>query len=414
MIENYGDHIIYDVLTHRLTRDFPGAIVDVFDVEAGLRGFSTGENVFAIADLEARHLKAPYDAIVVTGGSVIHFETLVQKVEREGEKIPYPLWQLWAQASRVASKYGIALVWNNPEIPIDFTGWRGFAARSLIDPVDFLSVRDADSLRVLHELGFEHASLGPDTGWLLRQKFTDDAVALAVPPEISELEKVAVFHCNQRLFDSDLDGVIQVLRNVESQGFTVVLQALAYTNSEEVRLRELNSAAGGNFLYIDRQLSVGELVALFARCDLYIGLSFHGAITTASFGGEVVAFDYEQRRKTRHLYGAMGKASNYCTEIGELHAAVAEVLSRGPQLKVVAPQVQELARQAEHHFEILRESMVQPHLAEPKNIDELYELALVETSDRFAMQEQMRTLSDGYQECLRQYAELRRSVFGEE
>ena len=413
-IENYGDHVIRVVLERMLSEYLPLASADIFDAVEGRLGFGGEQAVFSIESLEERHVAQPYDAIVIAGGSVIHFEVLMQEVN--GARSPYPLWKLWAESSRVAAKHGVKLIWNSPEVPIDFSGWEVFAARALIGSVDYLAVRDGDSVRALAQIGGERAFETPDSGWLVRRVFGDDAASVGMPGDLIELalhQNVAVFHCNQRLPRSDFEQVTRVLESIQGRGYRVVLVPLAYANGEQRLLRELNDSSGDAFLISEDHLSLAQMVGLFARCDLYVGLSLHGAITTVAYGGEVVAFDYERRRKTRNLYTSLGKARHYTTNLDDLERVIAGL--GGPtRRKQVSRRVGAAAAQVDESFARMAALLATPDDKEPRLIDVYYQLALTETQARFGLQQQLRDLSEGYRDCYEQYLSLRRAVLGDD
>ena len=55
------------------------------------------------------------------------------------------------------------------------------------------------------------------------------------------------------------------------------------------------------FILPSEQLTMEEIVSYLAFCDLYIGVSFHGAITAFCYGNPVVGFDFVHNKKTRDL-----------------------------------------------------------------------------------------------------------------
>jgi len=405
IIENYGDHIIKEVLVRHIHDSLPKAKIDIFAVYDGVAGFNHQQKIFSISSLEKRHKRHRYDALILTGGSVIHFETLMQKVR--GKQEAHPMWMLWTEASRVAAKYGIKLLWNSPEAPIEFEGWEVPIVRKFISTVDFLSVRDPESRRSLESIQKSPVLLNPDSGWSLRDVYTDDVVKQSSPPEISPINRLAVFHCNQRLAEKDVPKIIETLTKLKKNGFTVLLQPLAYTNSEEDTLRKLNESSGGNFLFIDRKLSINEIVAVFAHCTLYVGLSFHGAITTACYGGEVIAYDYEERRKTKDLYRIMGRAKNYTTTTDALETAVDDYLKHGKRFfDSYQKNVSKLQQQSHAYFDTFIAELMSHRKKPTQNLDEEHGIVVIETKKRFENARSMQELSDNYLKCYTMYEEL--------
>jgi polysaccharide pyruvyl transferase WcaK-like protein len=404
-IENYGDHLIKEVLVHRIHDAIPKARIDIFAIHDGNAGFDHGQKIFGIDSLESRHKQYSYDALIVVGGSVVHFETLIQKVWNKPE--PYPMWKLWTEASRIAAKYGIKLLWNNPEAPIKFEGWQIPVARKLVHAVDFLSVRDPASRQNLEAIQESRVLMSPDSAWSLRDVYTDDDVKKSLPPELAHTDRLAVFHCNHRLAGKNASDIIETLTELKDEGFTVVLMPLAYTNSEEETMRQLNKTVGERFLLIDRKLSLIEMIAVFAHCDLYIGLSFHGAITTACYGGEVIAYDYENRRKTKELYDLIGKSSNYTTSINGLKKAIDRHLKQVESAhKAYQKDVMKLRHDSHAYFDTFISALTSIRKKNSEDLSEEYEIAVVETTKHFETARYIQDLSDNYARCYAMYKEL--------
>ena len=408
-IENYGDHILKEVLENSIKTVTPKVTFDVFSVFDEMLGFRRDLRVKSIDSLEANHKKYPYDAIIIAGGSVIHYETLLQGLK--GETVTYSMWKLWTQASRVASKYGIPLLWNSPEAPLNFEGWEVPVTRHLLKPVDFLSVRNISSQSALMDFTDKEPSISPDPAWILRDVYTDTVIEGLVPTALSDKSRIAVFHCNQRLSKSDMQRVATLLKNLQKRKYSVVLLPLAYTNFEQNTLKELNDAANNEFCYFNKVLSLPETVAILSRCKLYIGLSFHGAITTTVFGGEVVAFDYENRRKTKELYELIGKANNYTTTIDDLEKVVQKLskkrISKNTPENSTVLQLQEEVRR---HFKKMNTTLANSSEKTPLDIDEDYRVAEVEIEKRFKKSREMQELSDAFSQTYDQYQALLTSL----
>jgi hypothetical protein len=388
------------VLEKHLTDTFAGVTLDTFSVLGGALGFSDRPiGTYAIDTLEARHKMVGYDAIIVAGGSVIHFETLWQKVGATPKE--YPIWKLWIEASRVAARYQVRLLWNNPEAPLDFQGWQVPVVRQLAEPVDFLSVRNQASKAALQACTDQPVTVGLDTAWLLGDLFSEANLTKSFPPELKDLEQIVVFHCNQRLPEESIAGVVELLAGLQKNNRSVVLLPLAYTNAEEKLMKRLQQLQP-QLEYVDRVLSVSETMAVFSRCQLYIGLSFHGAITTACFGGDIIAFDYENRRKTQELYQSLGKADSYTTSLTELRQAVKQHLKQ-PSAAPTKARIRELQAKVAHHFEALDEALQSQHRHNRIMLDEACSIAAFESKQQFEYQRQLQELSDGFARC---YAEL--------
>lgn len=407
-IENYGDHLFEHILLQKIEEKFPGSTVDIFSLYSGLHGFeTTGKQVYSIDSLEEMHIDKAYSALFIAGGSVIHFHTLKQDVRGVMKK--YPIWKLWATASRVASTHGIPLLWNNPEAPFEFKGWERLVAKSFIQTVDYLSVRDKASYESLLSLGGNTPLISDDSGFLFAHYVNQNNLIGTLPAELQsgDTRPIAVFHCNQNLNPNDLKYLVSTLKKV-ANNFRVILLPLAYTNREQVMLNKLYKASEEDFTFINRTMSFNELCSIFAACSLYMGLSFHGAISTYCSGGEIIAFDYEKRRKTEQLYRRLNKHHNYTTNIQDFNSIVDKHLRRKTSTGNI--RIHDIEDNLEKHFSKML-SYIQPSITKkPDDTSAIYSVMLFEMSERDKTEKLIRNLSKGYAECYRQYTELRQQI----
>ncbi len=407
-IENYGDHLFEHILLQQIDEKFPGSRVDVFSVYGGPHGFNKdGLQVFSIDSLGELCSEKDYSAIFIAGGSVIHFHTLVQDVRGVMKK--YPMWKLWTTASYAASTYAIPLLWNSPEAPFEFKGWEKLAAKSFVQTVDYLSVRDEASRNSLLDLGASTPIVNDDSGMLFASFAAKNNLAEYLPEELdtNDTRPIAVFHCNQNFDTDDMNPLLATLRKV-GETFRVVLLPLAYTNREQDMLHMIYKSSNESFVFINRTLTFNEICSIFVACKLYMGLSFHGAISTYCSGGEIVAFDYEKRRKTEQLYERLGKRSNYTNDIGAFNDAVERCLSHGTPPP--SPATHDIEANLHKHFEKMLSHIYSEKAKEPHDISTVYSAVLFEMAERVRAETAIQSLSEGYAECYRQYTELRKQL----
>jgi len=87
-------------------------------------------------------------------------------------------------------------------------------------------------------------------------------------------------------------------------------------------LKKLYKDSNEIFILPSKQLTMKEIVSYLAFCDLYIGVSFHGAITAFSYGNPVVGFDFVHNKKTRDLYNQLGLSDQYVSDESMLHDGI--------------------------------------------------------------------------------------------
>lgn len=169
-IPNYGDHLFPLVFRNELSqRGYDGDVV-LFSPFAARESFVENSQVFSLDDMERMHREQPFDAIVVGGGEIIHWHRFGQKLTfGSDDYTDYPMDKVWLVPCFMKMKYGVKLLWNAPGIPFDFEVSREIA-HLVFDNVDYLSVRNAFSRRVLIDNGIEPQRITqvPDTGFSLR------------------------------------------------------------------------------------------------------------------------------------------------------------------------------------------------------------------------------------------------------
>ncbi len=87
-------------------------------------------------------------------------------------------------------------------------------------------------------------------------------------------------------------------------------------------LKKLYKDSNEIFILPSEQLTMEEIVSYLAFCDLYIGVSFHGAITAFCYGNPVVGFDFVHNKKTRDLYDQLGLSEQYVSDESMLHDGI--------------------------------------------------------------------------------------------
>lgn len=412
-IENYGDHIFERVLIWQLESNFPGCAMDIFAVEAGSHGFSNGSRtVYGIDELEKLHGTHSYDAIIIAGGSIIHFQTL-RSQDLRGKLVDYPIWKLWITASYVASKYSTALAWNNPEIPMDFEGWERLAVQQLTIKGSYISVRNTSSVNALGDVVKLKISQSDDCAFLLADLVHSTNICPQVPKELSSqsgtTKPIAIFHCNHRLGERE-KGAQQIISSLNKAGYRVILLPLAYTNREDAVLKRLCvSMKSPDVQYVDRVLSIDETIGLFQQCTLYVGLSFHGAISTYCFGGMTVAFDYEERRKTKELYSSMGCIENYATTANDVLAILSR-LNKESNHDNLTETLKKITTPLYAHFDALCSYVLAFKERHRQDLSIIMEIIESEIKKRDRRDKELATLSKAYAQCYRQYQDLRKMI----
>lgn len=380
-IDNYGDHLFPIIFADNLRRRHIEAELFLFSPFSGEQGFGQHQPIYALRDLEYYHKQYHFDAIVVGGGEILHFFSFQQK-NHQGDKVNYPIYETWLNPSLVGKKYGIPVIWNNPGCPFEFKGYQKYIAENLVKDVSYLSVRNQFSYDEIRKIsGNVHLSV--DTAFDLPNVYPKSDLKRPIG------KKYVVFHCNHYIGKDYYEEALEELLLL-SKEYEVVLLPLAYTNDDHEIAQRLYDDSNKKFVLIDKELSMKQIVSYFAYTDLYIGVSFHGAISAFSYGNPVIAYDFFHNKKTKDLYTLIDMNEQYIDEIGRLHQVIEKTKSLGSE--EIAQKYTRIADQVEQHFLNIIQVMQN---AREIGAEEGY-LSFSDTLSQFS--DLLRELSDDYQE----------------
>lgn len=353
-LANYGDHLFPLIFREIMKKEKEIFEIYLFSPFEGVQAFDETVRVYSLFDLERMHEEVTFDAIIVGGGEIIHLHSFEHKYRNK--YIEYPIYNCWIIPAIVAQKYNILLAWNNPGVPFHFSSMYKKFVKNLMKTVDYISVRNQFSVEALMEIGIDRdeISLCPDTAFLLPQIYEMKKLKITSEKLLGGIAKrYIVFQCNKLIDEKSLNLAIEALLKLKNTGYEIVLLPLAYTNEDDVFESEINRKIGNQFYGFDRKLSLEETISVLACCEMYIGVSFHGAITAYSFGKKVVGFDFFFNKKTKDLFDIMGLPELYVTDALKLDETIEKVFNE----KDVSEYKSRIEKDLEKHFNNLKQIM---------------------------------------------------------
>ena len=163
-----------------------------------------------------------------------------------------------------------------------------------------------------------------------------------------------VFHSNRFIGENSYQSALKELMEL-SKTYKILLLPLAVTNDDYDILKKLYKDSNEIFILPSEQLTMEEIVSYLAFCDLYIGVSFHGAITAFCYGNPVVGFDFVHNKKTRDLYDQLGLSEQYVSDESMLHDGIKCAFEREQkQLKSV---YKNMKQKVDMHFDEIADSL---------------------------------------------------------
>ena len=358
-IANYGDHLFPFLFEEWMRAAGEACETELYSVLPGAQSLGTGREVFALDSLAKRHRERPYDALVVSGGALIHYRNLMQRLPGGEEPVPYPIPHTWIAPSLLGLQTGVPVLWNAPGVPADFEGAEKEITAFLLRGVDFLSTRNEASAASLRAVlpPERPVTVTPDPAFFL-SRYRPDAELAGIRADLGLPARYAVFHTHPLLPERMRPDVVETLRALRAEGLEVILLPLAYTHGDELLAASLAERAQTEGIRaLGRGLTLRQMLAVLAGCEMYIGVSFHGAITAFSYGRKVLALDFFRYRKTRAVYEIMGEERNYLTGSAGLREKALALLAEAPR---DGRRLEELQTQVDLFYEAMLRALRNP------------------------------------------------------
>lgn len=330
-IANYGDHLFPIIYKKWMEINGIDCEIDLFSSIECSNAFFSDIHVYSEICLGEMVLKKKYDYIIVSGGALIHFKAIDQKMnDYDNSFYKYPIYESWIIPSIVGAVNGIPVLWNAPGVPYDFDESEKKLFNYLIKLVDFIAVRNVESKKsILTSLGCEDKPIvvSPDPAFLVSRFFANEKLEI-IRERLKIEKKYIVFHTHRLIPKEILDKTINILQKLaDSKGYRICLLPLAYTHADnEICEKIMDMTQNDSFFTFSNKLSLEDMIAVLAGCEMYIGTSFHGAITAYSYGKRVIALDFFKYRKTCSLFHTMGMDEYYLTDTKLLDEKIQKIL----------------------------------------------------------------------------------------
>lgn len=397
-LANYGDHLFPEVFETQMKKRGIDCEITLFSCFSCQQAFEETRHVYSVYEIEKLHKETPFAAIVAGGGEIIHLNLFRHMMNQK--MVEYPIFALWVVPSLLARKYGVKLIWNLPGIPFDFSMSQRMYVKKWIEEVDYLGVRNVQSKESLKRIGVEEDQihLASDTAFLLKDSFVPDR-SLLERLGLEEGKRYVVVHVSKLCPESERGILIETLNKVKAQGYEIVFLPLAYTNEDEKTAEFFNAMLEQPGKTWEKRLSLEEIVSILAFGSLYVGFSFHGAITAVCYGRPVIAYDYAHNRKMKDLFDSLDCLDDYCVTAGQLSDRVDIFLSGQMEQR---PDLEKIQTDVREHFDavakVLRETG--SRLSKEISCQDIIAFLAEQSREQQIWSGEMGELRDGYhREC---------------
>lgn len=291
---SFGDAMFPVVFRLEMEERFGSALrLDLYAPSGSAQPYNHLPPVYALDDLEENHKKQPYDALVIGGGELIHFQPISYHLADGAEKM-YPSGEFWQRPGRIAKKLDIPVLWSCVGVSRDFlTAGEIEQIREACARLCYLSVRDEYSrIRLENMAGIKGVRKIPDMLWLLRKHYR--------PQRLQEC--LAQLKMEYGFLDGDY-LVLQYGTSMEYQKLAIQVWEISKACELDVVLLTVNGChedqASAEKLWevcrqfhrIPRQLQPEEILAVIAGARFFLGTSLHGNIAAMSYGVKNLCLD---------------------------------------------------------------------------------------------------------------------------
>lgn len=325
--KNLGDLLFVDVLARQLRKRLGEVEIELFSPLGGTLPV-LNEAIFPITRLEERHLKKSFDAFIVGGGDLIHFQKIIAHVDICGnDPVIYDVLHMWVIPSLLSWKYDVPLLWNAPGAPLHFERFQRDIARDLCRQATYISVRDDCAAKELLSIGLDSSELVvvPDSVLSVNSLFSKEEMdgcfyssALTVDPG-----RYIFFQCNMSFTDNELLCCSEQLQKLKvERGLDILLQPIGYGIDDCEALRRLDKLSPGAFMLSCLPFDQYKILSLLANCACYIGSSLHGCIIANSFSKPNILINKNHYNKSDGLIELLKHSDSMVHEVSELSTAI--------------------------------------------------------------------------------------------
>lgn len=391
-VENYGD-LMFPVIFKRAMekRGLDFNLVLFSPEKTCAKALDDSTMVYAAEEIEAMHNQRPFDAIVVGGGALVHYNQIAVKFPDSDNVVPYDITESWFYPVEFAARKNIKLIFNLPQIPYPFSKPFKNISQAAFDSCEYISFRDEISKTYLSDIYDDNP---PDI------KVFPDAVCcisdLIDSIELSKIKenilgfdkKYAVIQFNPQKPEADDEYLLKIIEKLKNSNLTVVLLPIGYTHNDDSILDDFNKKYNANCTIIKKKLNIIETAAVLSDCEIYIGSSFHGAITAIAYGKKAISYNYIYPKNKNQEIFRMYNVSNFVVENAKDAYTILENLLDN---KIgFVPKLDEVQKQVDLHFDNIYSLITNADNTKKRNYDQfrrsfvkiLPEIALLEQENK--------------------------------
>ena len=372
-VENYGD-LMFPVVFEKAMKK-RGLDFNLFMFSpspAAKKALDKSKMVYSYLDFDKLNEKYQFDALVVGGGAIIHFNDIKVRLPNSEVYSEYRNIDSWYTLIYKAAKNNIKVLFNVPQAPFGFDGAVAFLARGAFLSSEYISVRDAYSESFIRKVFQKNEKITvnvyPDSVCSISNYYDKEELTKKARRLIGFDDKYVAIHFSVFMPDEAEPSLVEAIKTLHKNGYKVVLLPLGYTHGDDVAMSRFVKKYKIDCFMFDQKLTIDDMTAILAGCELYIGTSFHGSIVSLSFGNKAISYNYHTPTlKNVDNYKRLGISKYLASNYTELNPILGLVLSDNAY-KTKMVQIKE---QVENHFDNLYKYIISSK--KPKRDDQMIE-----------------------------------------
>lgn len=337
-IENYGDHLFPLVFREKMKKKGIDCELFLFSPIGDVQqGYQQNYEVYPLYKLQELHDRYHFDAVIVGGGGILHYASGKQLLDKNStEFVDYKVFETWVIPSLFAYNNKVKLIWNLPGGFHEFDYFYKPLTRCLCTTVDYMSVRDQYTKDILTSCNIPADKIYTclDSAFIMKTLFKKEDL-MSIKNKIIQSDSYVIYHANIHLPENEIPELVENLYKLKCEGHDIVLLPIAYTHNDQAILNKINEYSintygeDGAFTVLGENLNMMDIMSLLACCKLYIGVSFHGAVTALSFSNSAIGYDYMHNGKTKDLFKTLNIPQYYITNSNELEKTIQSIKTEG-------------------------------------------------------------------------------------
>lgn len=363
-VENYGDLMFPEVFKMAMKKRGLDFNLFLFSPsQSGKKALDDNTTVYSIDEIDKIHSKTPFDAVIVGGGALVHYSKIPVKLPGNDYFSDYKIHDSWYTPIEFAVRNNIKVLFNLPQVPYNFSQTTNEISKKAFESLDYISLRDNISKEYISQL-YENGNppeinVFPDSVCCLPELISADYLSDIKNKIIDFDGEYAVIQFNPQMPVEDEKDLLKVIRKLKSVGLEVLLLPLGYTHNDDTVLLEFNKKYNCGCKLFSQKLNIFEMAAILADCNIYIGASFHGAITAIAYGKKAISYNYiSPKNKNKEIFRMYGIDDFVAETASDVYNILEKLLDNTVEY---SPCLDEVVSLVDLHFDKLFSLITKPY-----------------------------------------------------